>query len=76
MHSLYLPKLNKAFRQIKRNKGSAGVDRQTIEATETWLHENINAKELLQQLRNGNYQPQAIRGVNIPKADGGKRQLA
>ena len=67
--------LNSAFKQVKRNKGAAGVDRLTIAATETWLRENNHAREFRQQLLDGNYQPQAIRGVKIPKADGSERQL-
>jgi RNA-directed DNA polymerase len=67
--------LNSAFRQVKRNKGAAGVDRLTIAATETWLREHNHAAEIRQQLLAGTWQPQAIRGVKIPKADGGERQL-
>ena len=67
--------LNSAFRQVKRNKGAAGVDRLTIEATEHWLRSHNNAREFRQQLLDGHYQPQAIRGVKIPKADGSERQL-
>lgn len=67
--------LNSAFNQVKRNKGTAGVDRLTIEATEHWLRENNNARDFRQQLLEGNYHPQAIRGVKIPKGDGSERQL-
>lgn len=67
--------LNSAFRQVKRNKGAAGIDRLTIEATEHWLRSNNNAREFRQQLLDGHYHPQAIRGVKIPKADGSERQL-
>ena len=67
--------LNSAFNQVKRNKGAAGVDRLTIEATEHWLRENNNARDFRQQLLEGNYHPQAIRGVKIPKGDGSERQL-
>lgn len=67
--------LNSAFRQVKRNKGVAGVDRLTIEATEHWLRSNNNARHFRQQLLDGHYHPQAIRGVKIPKADGSERQL-
>lgn len=67
--------LNSAFRQVKRNKGAAGVDRLTIDATEAWLRANNNARDFRQQLLDGNYHPQAIRGVKIPKADGSERQL-
>ncbi len=67
--------LNSAFNQVKRNKGTAGVDRLTIEATEHWLRENNNARDFRQQLLAGDYHPQAIRGVKIPKGDGSERQL-
>lgn len=67
--------LNNAFKQVKRNKGAAGVDRLTIQATEEWLRENNNAREFRQQLLDGHYHPQAIRGVKIPKSDGSERQL-
>lgn len=67
--------LNSAFHQVKRNKGAAGVDRLTIEATEHWLRENNNARDFRQQLLAGDYHPQAIRGVKIPKGDGSERQL-
>lgn len=67
--------LNSAFKQVKRNKGAAGIDRLTIEATEHWLRSHNNAREFRQQLLDGHYHPQAIRGVKIPKADGSERQL-
>ena len=67
--------LNSAFKQVKRNKGAAGVDRLTIQATEHWLRSHNNAREFRQQLLEGKYQPQAIRGVKIPKSDGSERQL-
>lgn len=67
--------LNSAFKQVKRNKGAAGVDRLTIETTEHWLRSHNNAREFRQQLLDGNYHPQMIRGVKIPKADGSERQL-
>ena len=67
--------LNSAFRQVKRNKGAAGIDRLTIEATEHWLRSHNNARDFRQHLLDGHYRPQAIRGVKIPKADGSERQL-
>lgn len=67
--------LNSAFKQVKRNKGAAGIDQRSIADTEAWLRENSHAQRIRQQLLDGVYQPQAIRGVKIPKADGGERQL-
>lgn len=67
--------LNRAFRQVKRNKGSAGVDRLSIQETEAYLRQGNNAQSIKERLLTGQYQPQLIRGVNIPKASGGERQL-
>jgi RNA-directed DNA polymerase len=67
--------LNSTLKQVKRNKGAAGVDRLTIQATEHWLRSHNNASEFRRQLLEGKDQPQAIRGVKIPKSDGSERQL-
>ena len=67
--------LNQAFRQVKRNKGSHGVDGKSVAETEIYLKEGDRAKTLRQQLLSGQYRPSAIRGVQIPKSDGGLRQL-
>ena len=66
--------LNQAFRRVKQNKGSAGVDRLTIQQAWQYLKEG-GAKTIRKQLIDGTYQPQPIRGVKIPKSDGGERQL-
>ena len=65
--------LNKAYQQVKSNGGSAGVDNMKVEALQEWLGNNLT--HLQEQLLNGNYQPQMVRGVQIPKPGGGKRQL-
>jgi RNA-directed DNA polymerase len=65
--------LNRAYKRVKRNKGAAGVDGMTLEELPEYLKEH--KEELLRQLLDGSYQPQAIRGVEIPKPDGSKRQL-
>jgi RNA-directed DNA polymerase len=58
-----------AWKNVKRNKGAAGIDGVTIEQFET-SHKYYLAR-LHQRLKEGNYNPQAIKRVNIPK-DGGK----
>jgi RNA-directed DNA polymerase len=60
-----LRNLESAFLQVKRNKGSAGVDRMTIRMFEAHLEENL--KRLTELLKEGSYRPQAIRRVWIEK---------
>ena len=57
--------LESAFLQVRRNKGSAGVDRVTIRMFEAHLEENL--KRLAESLKEGSYRPQAIRRVWIRK---------
>jgi RNA-directed DNA polymerase len=57
--------LKSAFTQVKRNKGSAGVDRVTIRMFEAHLEENLQSLSV--SLQEGNYSPQAIRRVWISK---------
>jgi group II intron reverse transcriptase/maturase len=59
---------------VKRNKGAAGVDAQTIATVEAYGEERF-LEELQAVLRRGEYRPQAVRRCYIPKADGKKRPL-
>ena len=65
--------LNQAYRRVKANKGVPGVDGMTIDELPTWFA--AHEQELLAALRNGTYEPQPLRGVQIPKPGGGVRQL-
>jgi group II intron reverse transcriptase/maturase len=65
--------LSKAYQRVLSNGGSAGVDEMTVKELQGWLGEHVN--ELQYQLLQGIYEAQPIRGVQIPKANGGKRQL-
>jgi RNA-directed DNA polymerase len=60
-----LRNLKSAFSQVRRNQGSAGVDRVTIGMFEAHLEENL--QRLSESLKEGRYSPQAIRRVWIPK---------
>lgn len=60
-----LRNLRSAFAEVKRNRGSAGVDRVTIGMFEAHLEENL--QRLSESLKEGSYQPRAIRRVWIPK---------
>jgi RNA-directed DNA polymerase len=66
--------LNRAYKRVKANKGVAGVDGMTVSDLYDWL---VQHKEgLIASLLDGSYQPQAVRGVEIPKPGGSrKRQL-
>jgi len=57
--------LRRAFEDVKRNGGSAGVDHQTVEMFSKRLEENLEG--LYRALNAGTYQPKAIRRVWIPK---------
>jgi group II intron reverse transcriptase/maturase len=66
--------LAEAWRRVKRNKGAAGVDEETIADVEEYGAERL-LSELQAVLRAGTYRPQAVLRRYIPKADGRKRPL-
>ncbi|WP_165852370.1 group II intron reverse transcriptase/maturase, partial [Streptococcus pseudopneumoniae] len=62
-----------AYNQVKSNKGSAGIDGMTIEEMDNYLRQNWRlTKELIKQRK---YKPQPVLRVEIPKPNGGIRQL-
>ncbi len=65
--------LELARQRVKSNKGAPGIDGITVEELERWL--NTHMAELREQLLNDSYQPQEVKGVSIPKPNGGRRQL-
>ncbi len=65
--------LNQAFRQVRANKGAAGVDGMTVSELSAWIAKHKD--EVIVSLLDGTYQPQPVRGVEIPKPGGGVRQL-
>lgn len=67
------PNLRKALAQVKRNKGSAGIDEMTVEELSTYLVHNW--EQIKKQLLSGEYKPSPVRRVEIPKSDGSKRKL-
>lgn len=62
-----------AYKKVKTNKGSAGVDQVSIEVFEQDLSKNLY--KIWNRLTSGSYFPSAVRAVSIPKKDGSKRQL-
>lgn len=65
--------LQNAYQRVVQNGGSGGVDAMTVKQLQQWLGNNLI--ELREQLLAGSYKPQAVRGVQIPKPQGGHRQL-
>lgn len=66
--------LEQAHKQVKRNKGAAGVDRMTVD--ELRYHVREHWAEIREQLLNGTYQPRPVKRIEIPKPGGaGLRML-
>lgn len=65
--------LNKAYKQVYKNKGASGVDGVTIEELFAYIKEH--KEEILWQIRNRKYKPQPVRRVYIPKENGKMRKL-
>ena len=65
--------LNAAYKKVKSNKGSGGIDGMSTEGLLPYLREH--GSELVASLREGTYKPNPVRRVEIPKANGKKRGL-
>jgi group II intron reverse transcriptase/maturase len=65
--------LNAAYKQVKRNKGSHGIDGMKVDELLPYLKEN--GDKLIEGLKAGTYRPKPVRRVEIPKSDGGVRLL-
>lgn len=63
----------KAYKRVKRNKGSPGVDDMTVEEMLDYLKEHWEG--IKQELLLGTYRPQPVLEVEIPKPSGGVRDL-
>lgn len=57
-----------AYLAVKANKGSAGIDRQTMEGFESNLKNNLY--KIWNRLSSGSYFPPPVRRVEIPKSNG------
>src|SRR5246500_5263295 len=65
--------LKAALRQVSANKGSPGVDGMTVVGIKDYLKQHWPA--IREQLLNGTYEPKPVRRGEIPKPDGGVRNL-
>ncbi len=62
-----------AYKQVRRNKGVAGIDQMPVGKFKTWFSEN--GAVLISELMIGSYQPEGVKQVEIPKLSGGMRKL-
>jgi len=60
--------LKRAWERVRANRGSGGVDGQSLEAFGAQLNEQL--ERLHQELKEDAYQPQPVRQASIPKAGG------
>ncbi|EME3582431.1 group II intron reverse transcriptase/maturase, partial [Enterococcus faecium] len=66
--------LSSAWNCVKRNKGAAGIDSQTLEDIEEYGVQKF-LDEIQDQLKGKKYRPKAVKRVYIPKSNGKKRPL-
>jgi RNA-directed DNA polymerase len=65
--------LKAAWKQVRANQGSPGVDGITIEEFPKYIREHW--QDIKRQILEGSYRPKPVRRVEIPKRSGGKRPL-
>jgi group II intron reverse transcriptase/maturase len=65
--------LNRAFKRVRSNRGSGGVDKMEVESLRDYLVEHKD--QLIQSILDGRYRPNPVRRVEIPKENGKKRSL-
>ncbi len=65
--------LNRAYKQVKKKKGSHGIDGMEVENLLQYFKEK--GEELRKSILEGKYHPKPVRRVEIPKDNGKKRQL-
>ena len=63
--------LNRAFKRVRSNRGSGGIDKMEVESLKDYL---VNNKEnLIQSILDGSYRPNPVRRVEIPKEKGTRK---
>lgn len=70
---LHKDNLNKAYKRVKENKGSHGVDGMKVDELLPFLKQH--GLSLIKEIAMGKYKPQPVRRVEIPKPNGGIRLL-
>ena len=65
--------MQQAFIRVVQNKGSAGVDGMSVNALKDFVR--MNRERIAHAMKEGDYRPQPILGVSIPKSNGKTRLL-
>ncbi len=65
--------LKRALQRVRQNKGSPGIDGMTVKKLGGYLKKHW--PQIREHLLAGNYQPQPVKRVEIPKPNGGMRKL-
>ena len=65
--------LRDALKRVESNKGAPGIDGMTVDNLRLWLGEHW--RRIKADILAGEYKPQAVRRVDIPKPGGGTRML-
>ena len=65
--------VKEAYRKVNSNKGSAGVDKESLEKYQEDLLDNLY--KIWNRMSSGSYFPQPVKEIVIPKAGGGERKL-
>jgi group II intron reverse transcriptase/maturase len=67
------PNMLAAYKRVKENKGSPGIDGLGVEGLQSWLKENWS--RVREELLTGTYLPTPVKRQMIPKPGGGQREL-
>lgn len=62
--------LNRAYEKVKANNGAAGVDGMNVQALYAYVV--LNKHTIISEIKNGTYEPQPVKRVEIDKEDGSK----
>ena len=65
--------MNRAYKKVKSNNGSGGIDKMEVESLKDYLV--VHKDELIQSILGGTYRPNPVRRVEIPKENGKMRML-
>jgi group II intron reverse transcriptase/maturase len=65
--------LNQAYKRVRSNKGSGGIDKMEVESLQDYLIKN--KEKLIRSILDGKYRPNPVRRVEIPKENKKKREL-